>query len=321
MSESMFEVTGMREVMNWLKPGTQSRNKRPGASASGEALQEVEFETEGGVLTGKLFAPADAPADSPLLVLLHGCGQTVDEFATATRIVEHAEEAGFLVFLPAQCATHNASRCWNWYSRAHQQRGEGEPALIAHGVREIIATHDVDPRRVYVGGLSAGGAMAVIMGQAYPDLFAAVGVHSGVAYGSAVGAVSALHAMRHGPGSDARNGTGPTVPTIVFHGLADTTVHQAHGKRIIEQCLGGTHGGCRELPLEARDDYVRTVFADARGRLRAEHWEITEGGHAWSGGEAGGSFSDPRGPDASGEMLRFFDAQRLRPRVASGEVR
>lgn len=310
----------MNELIDWLQPGAQSpRGAWPQLDESTGALHDLAFAADEGPLTGKLFIPATLAARPPLLVLLHGCSQTAEEFATATRMAEHAERTGCLVFFPTQCLLRNANRCWNWFTPAHQQRGAGEPALIAHAVREISAAYDVDPRRVYVGGLSAGAAMAVVMGQAYPDLFAAVGVHSGIAYGSAIDAVSALDTMRRGPGPASTIATGPSIPTIVFHGAADKAVHQSNGKRVIEQCVGSvvnTHG---EQQVEDGGGYVRTVFTDAHDQIRAEYWEITDGGHAWSGGEAGASFSDPGGPDASREMLRFFEGQRLRPRVATLE--
>ncbi len=309
----------MSELLDWLKPSKESPGTpwSQAVTTAGE-WQDVAFDTESGPVAGKLFIPRNLPAKPPLLVLLHGCGQSADEFATATRMAEHAEVAGFLAFFPVQCTLRNAGRCWNWFVPDHQRRGAGEPALIAHAVREIASAHDVDRRRIYVGGLSAGGAMAVIMGRVYPDLFAAVGVHSGVAYGVAVDAASALDTMRRGPEPRSEKVIGPRAPTIVFHGDADNTVHQSNGKRIIEHCVGDTSDGCRARQFEGDGrEYVQTVFTGARGQVCAEHWEISEGGHAWSGGQAGASFSDPSGPDASEEMLRFFGSQRLRPRVAT----
>lgn len=231
----------------------------------------------------------------PLIVMLHGCKQTPDDFAAGTRMNQLADQLGFIVLYPAQARAANFSRCWNWFWPSDQQRDEGEPSLIAGMTRQVIARYNVDARRVYVAGLSAGGAMAAIMGATYPDLYAAVGVHSGLPYASARDAVSALAAMR---GQRREAPPLPPVPTIVFHGDRDTTVHPRNGEYGVADV---------ELHSEAGEAggraYTRTVH---RGRPGLEHWLVHGAGHAWSGGSAKATYTDPSGPDATREMLRFF---------------
>ncbi len=231
----------------------------------------------------------------PLMVMLHGCKQTPEDFAAGTRMNQLADELGFVVVYPAQARTANLSRCWNWFWAQNQQRGAGEPSLIAGITQQVIARYQIDPARVYVAGLSAGGAMAAVMGATYPELFAAVGIHSGLPYASARDAVSALAAMR---GRRSEAAPLPAVPTIVFHGDRDTTVHPRNGEYgLAPQAL---HTETGEAGGRA---YTRTVH---RGRPGLEHWLVHGAGHAWSGGNARASYTDPSGPDATREMLRFF---------------
>jgi poly(hydroxyalkanoate) depolymerase family esterase len=227
-----------------------------------------------------------------------------------------AEERTCLVAYPAQTSAANISKCWNWFSLGDQQRDRGEPSLIAGITREVMDQYSVDPRRVYVAGLSAGGAAAAIMGAAYPDLYAAIGVHSGLACGAASDLPSAFAAMRQGKngrgpltavGSDPREGR-RVVPAIVFHGDQDSTVHPCNGDEVIAQSMPA-------MPLDTRVEegrvigghsYTRFLHADTGGETLLEQWLIHGAGHAWSGGSPAGSYTDPRGPDATKEMVRFF---------------
>jgi poly(hydroxyalkanoate) depolymerase family esterase len=254
----------------------------------------------------KLYVPPQAgERPLPLIVMLHGCTQDPDDFAAGTRMNEASRRQGCFVLYPAQSQQANPQRCWNWFKHSHQQRGRGEPALLAAMTQHIIAGHDIDTARVYVAGLSAGGAMAAVLGEAYPDLFAAVGVHSGLASGAAKDLPSALAAMRTGAAA-ASGRRGP--PTIVFHGDADGTVHPSNGEHVVTACVGGVHAEPevdRQRPADGRG-YTRFVHRSPEGEVQAEHWLIHGSGHAWSGGSGQGSFTDPGGPDATGEMLRFF---------------
>ena len=273
--------------------------------------------------------PGDRDEPRPLLVMLHGCGQDPDDFAAGTRMNEMARRNGWLVLYPAQSMQANPQGCWNWFKPNHQERGRGEPALIAALTQEIMATHRVDASRVYIAGLSAGGAMAVVLGRAYPELFAAVGVHSGLPHGAVDDANGAMAMMRSGQPTrlpangmamdtkvDAKIDTGadavrPT-PTIVFHGTRDMTVHPLNGEHIYADATAGVAGAQRiENGREGTRAYTRRTHVTPQGRVHAELWLIEGGGHGWSGGEQSASYTDWLGPDASDQMLCFFMAHPL----------
>jgi poly(hydroxyalkanoate) depolymerase family esterase len=277
----------------------------------GARFTEEYYAEAAGSLAYKLYVPSRHDGrPAPLLVMLHGCTQSPDDFAAGTRMNALAEEHGFLVAYPAQKQAANAQKCWNWFNTADQRRDGGEPALIAGVTRQVIAGHAVDPARVYVAGLSAGGAAAAIMGAAYPDLFAAVGVHSGLACGAARDLPSALQAMRQGARGASSSGGGlPGMPpTIVFHGDRDATVSPVNGEDVVRQAATPEAVGSSVEHGKSAGGvgYTRAVQADASGRPVVEHWVLHGVGHAWSGGSPAGSYTDPRGPDASREMLRFF---------------
>ena len=200
--------------------------------------------------------------------------------------------------------------CWNWFRSSDQRRGEGEPSLIAGITRKVMRDYSVDPTRVYVAGLSAGAAAAAVMGATYADLYAAIGVHSGLACGAAVDLPSAFVAMRQGGGSDHRviSGDEQPVPTIIFHGDRDNTVHPRNGDQILERAMKTTssHKRVHRGQIPGGHSYTRSIYGDANGRAILEHWNIHGAGHAWSGGSPVGSYTDPQGPDATREMLRFF---------------
>ncbi len=260
----------------------------------------------------KLYIPPGAGARPlPLVVMLHGCTQNPDDFAAGTAMNEVALAQGFFVLYPAQSQQANPQRCWSWFKHNHQARGRGEPALLAGMTREVMARHAIDPDRVYVAGLSAGGAMAAILGDAYPDLYAAVGVHSGLAAGIATDLPSALGAMKGGGGKARAAASG--VATIVFHGDADATVHPSNGEQVIAACAGTATTIEVEHPKQAGGRATtRRVHRSAEGAVVAEHWRVHGAPHAWSGGSAKGSYTDVRGPDASAEMIRFFLAHPRR---------
>jgi poly(hydroxyalkanoate) depolymerase family esterase len=265
------------------------------------------YATAAGGREYKLYIPPGAGLRPlPLIVMLHGCTQNPDDFAAGTAMNELAQAQGFYVLYPAQSRKANPQACWNWFKHSHQQRGRGEPALLAGMTREVMTQHAIDPQRVYVAGLSAGGAMAAILAAAYPDLYAAAGVHSGLAAGAAGDLPGALAAMKSGGAAASAVVSG--VPTIVFHGDADATVHPANGQHVINSAAGTD---CvvetRREPSTAGRGWTRRIYTGrADGRVLAEHWVVHGSAHAWSGGRSRGSYTDSRGPDASGEMLRFF---------------
>ena len=286
-------------------PAEQPESNRPAEPAVGEQFLAGSHTGAAGTRAYKLYVPPGYRQGQslPLVLMLHGCSQDPDDFARGTGMNEAARAQGFFVLYPAQTQHANSSGCWNWFKHTHQRRGSGEPALLAGMTRQVMQQYGIDARRVYVAGLSAGGAMAAILGSCYPELFAAVGVHSGLPAGAASDLPSALAAMRSGAGGIAASAPdGP--PTIVFHGDRDTTVHPRNGEQI---AAAGMAASQRERGSQGRA-YTRAIYRDAQGRPRAEHWLVHGAGHAWSGGRAGGSYTDPQGPDASAEMLRFFFA-------------
>jgi poly(hydroxyalkanoate) depolymerase family esterase len=273
------------------------------------------YASQAGTRPYKLYIPTGyAGKPLPLIVMLHGCTQTPDDFAAGTRMNALAEERECFVLYPAQTRAANRSRCWNWFKRGDQRRDKGEPAIIAGMTREVLKRYGIDTRKVYVAGLSAGGAMAAVMGAAYPDLYAAVGIHSGLAVASAHDVPSAFAAMRGMPPPSARaavsGGACGAVPVIVFHGDLDTTVHPRNGEQVILESVD-RNAASNTLSVEqgrvpGGHAYTRTVHFDPTGRVILEHWLVHGAGHAWSGGSTRGSYTDPKGPDAAREMIRFF---------------
>ncbi len=261
----------------------------------------------------KLYTPTGAAGRRlPLLVMLHGCTQNPDDFAAGTGMNELAIEQGFYVLYPAQAADANPQRCWNWFKHSHQQRGRGEAGWIAHLTQALMAQHNIDPGRVWIAGLSAGGAMAANVAAAYPEVYAAVGVHSGLAAGATSSLPEALAAMRGAAGPVAPDSNQAAVPTIIFHGDQDGTVHPRNGEQVLAAALAGALPQAqprvqREQGAGSRR-HTRSVHHNAQGQALAEHWLIHGAGHAWSGGRPQGSYTDASGPDASREMLRFFQS-------------
>ena len=303
-----FSALGLRRPIRRAPPSTSD------LVPEGTRFIEGTFSNTAGSRTYKLFIPSRSQGQLlPLVVMLHGCTQSPEDFAAGTRMNFLAEEHNCFVVYPEQPSGANQAKCWNWFRTGDQQRGGGEPSLIAGITRQIMRTYAIDPKRVYVGGLSAGGAAAAIMGATYPDLYAAVGIHSGLACGAASDLPSAFVAMRQGSGSEAIADGASPVPTIVFHGDRDTTVHPNNGDRILKQSAKATSPTTKALRGRVPDGhaYTRTILTDATGGGISEHWNIHGAGHAWSGGSPAGSYTDSRGPDATGEMLRFFFAHSL----------
>lgn len=292
-------------------PSTPSTPPTSQGLPHGATFDSHAWVSDHGTRRYRLYVP-QAASSKPrgVILMLHGCTQTPEDFATGTRMNALADRDGFVVIYPAQARGDNAQSCWNWFSRGDQRRGRGEPALLAGLTAHICGLYGVPQSATFVAGLSAGAAMAVILGDTYPDVFAAVGAHSGLATGSARDVSSAFAAMNGNPLTpDRAQSDAAPVRTIIFHGSADRTVHpsnadgiaraiQAHAPRqTLETMQTGTHGG--------RTASTR-VLSDERGRTILEHWTIDGQGHAWSGGNPAGSYCDAKGPDASAEMVRFF---------------
>ncbi len=308
--KSPAPFAGMKDLSGFSLPGPVERapSSKGAIAPVGTRFVAATFSNAAGSRTYKLFIPSRADGGPrPLIVMLHGCTQSPDDFAAGTRMNFLADERNCFVVYPEQPHGANQAKCWNWFRTGDQQRDRGEPSLIAGITRKIMREHPIDPKRVYVAGLSAGGAAAAIMGATYPDLYAAVGVHSGLACGAASDLPSALAAMRQGK-AGATGTAGSPVPTIVFHGDRDTTVHPNNGERVVER--PGEAEGQKAKVVRGRipegHAYTRTILTDGGGWATSEHWIVHGAGHAWSGGSPAGSYTDPRGPDATREMLRFF---------------
>lgn len=269
---------------------------------------------DGGTERGyRLFRPVgvgDGGAPAPLVVWLHGCTQNAEDFATGTRIDRFASEQGFIVLQPEQDSGANPRSCWNWFNRRDQQTDRGEAALIAAMTQAAIASGLVDSRRVYVAGLSAGGAMAALMGQLWPDLYAAVGVHSGLPAWAARNVPAALWVMRRG--AIPAKGIAHPPPLIIVHGDADKVVVPANAAALLRQYeTEAGSGEEREIAGPGRLPTRISTRRNKAGQVRVELWMVAGGGHGWMGGDSRGSHTEPQGPDATGEILRFFLEQKV----------
>jgi poly(hydroxyalkanoate) depolymerase family esterase len=306
-----FQVPG-------VGPTRPSRTASPITVPDGAQFLAATFSNQAGSRPYKLYVPSGYRPGQlvPLIVMLHGCTQSPNDFAAGTRMNEAAEDHTCLVAYPEQTTSANMQKCWNWFSEGDQKRDGGEPSLIAGITCDVMRDYAVDPRRVYVAGLSAGAAAAAIMGDTYPDLYAAIGVHSGLACGAAHDIPSALAAMKRGSDGfmNRTAGTVPTetrrrvVPTIVFHGDRDTTVNPRNGDAVVAQSARisalKTHTVKGQVP--GGHAYSRSLYVDVTGQTVIEQWVVHGAGHAWFGGSPAGSYTDPCGPDATEELLRFF---------------
>ncbi len=289
---------------------SQPEPEQPGFSDGSGSFSRASFTFDDESHSYKIYLPriaVEAPdSPLPLVLMLHGCTQNPDDFAAGTRMNALAAEHGFVVLYPEQTPQSNAQRCWNWFKPKDQQRDSGEPAWLAALVRHTAQQHAIDPRQIFVAGLSAGGAMASILGHTHPDLFAAVGVHSGLACGVASNIIGALAAMKTGR---SKAGAASNVPTIVFHGDADTVVHPHNGEILLQSVIGkhSISGVQTQGQTAQGQHYTRSTYTAANGNS-AETWTLHGAGHAWAGGSSTGSYTDPLGPNASAEMWRFFQA-------------
>jgi poly(hydroxyalkanoate) depolymerase family esterase len=317
-------------------PSARAAGARRPASLPRPGGDLIRFEHDDGRRARQVFVYAppdlDPTVPAPLVVMLHGCTQTAASFSAGSLMNRTADRHGFVVAYPEQSREENPGCCWNWFSTSHQARGGGEPASIAGATRKVAEAADrwtIDPTLVFVAGMSAGGAMAAVMAATYPDVFAAVAIHSGLAYGSARSLPSATQAMSRGvpdpegEGERAFTAMGAAarvVPALVVHGTADATVAPVNGEHAVRQWMatnrrasGGTYDPDFDRPdATVRDDSAggmpstRRTWLATDGRVVQEQIAVEGLGHAWSGGAAGGSYTDPRGPSASDAIHDFF---------------
>ncbi len=315
-SEADGNAAPMAELMKGLNlPPAWQDQPRPSAPPiilpEGAAFRAETYSGPTGSRAYRHYVPASASDGvEGIVLMLHGCTQTPEDFAIGTKMNALAEAHRLVVIYPEQARGANAQTCWNWFSKGDQRRDRGEPAILAGITRAAMAEHGVASPRVFVAGLSAGAAMAVILGETYPDIFAAIGAHSGLPFGAASDVPSAFAAMA---GDIQGAAEAPPAPgarrLIVFHGAADRTVHPSNGVEIVRRAgfsLGAQAIQTTEMGTQHGRSFSRILTSDADGKVLSEHWAIDGLGHAWSGGNGAGSYADPVGPDASAEMIRFF---------------
>lgn len=308
--KSERKLVAVLKQLKTSQPSKQIKAKEPKLPNGARFLRRQHRSTFGS-RGYRLYLPASQPKrPKGLILMLHGCSQTPEDFALGTHMNAFAEKHGLAVAYPRQTKGHNAGLCWNWFKPAHQSRGMGEPAILASLTRKLMREFELERGAVFVAGLSAGGAMAAILSDVYPDLFSAAGIHSGLARGSARDVRSAMSAMRRGR-SHAGFNTSSTpsslqVRRIVFQGETDSTVHPSNAAKIVAAAVGDTTPS-REIKRSVRGRlYARSEYAGADGAVQLELWMIDKTAHAWSGGRAAGSFTESNGPDASAQMIRFF---------------
>ena len=304
-------------------PDASSGSDGEGADSGGGSFLDRSYQGR----AYKLYVPAAYASGTaaPLLVMLHGCTQTMADFAAGTQMNAKADTAGFLVAYPDEPTSANAEQCFNWFLPADQARGSGEPQLLAGIAGDVAASYTVDPKRVFVAGISAGAAMAVVLGATYPDVFAAIGVHSGLEYAAATDVASGLQAAQSGGPAPKTQGDAAfgamgaqarAVPVIVFQGDADPTVNVVNGQQVIDQwtetddrAAASLGTGAATMGSAGGKSFTHTTYTDAKsGGVMLEYYRVAGLAHAWSGGSTAGTFTDPNGPDATSLMWAFFAA-------------
>ena len=281
-----------------------------------------------------VYTPANYQVGTavPLMVMLHGCTQTPADFAAGTQMDQLADQKQFIVVYPQQTSTYNQEKCWNWFDSADQSRGNGEPAIIAgivQAVEQTTSQWTIDTHRIYAAGLSAGAAMTVILGATYPDIFAAIGVQSGLEYQAATSSTDAYTALRQGGPDPARQGQAAynamgsaarVVPTITFHGTSDYLVYPINGEQVVRQWMQTDHLASHNAynasfnsptsttngQVAGGHSYSVYTWNDNNGNEVQEYWLVNGMGHGWSGGSSSGTYTDPQGPGATQAIYNFF---------------
>jgi poly(hydroxyalkanoate) depolymerase family esterase len=275
----------------------------------------------------KVYVPStyNDQSNVPLMVMLHGCGQNANDFANGTQMNALAENKGFIVLYPEMNYAANLNGCWNWFYTYNQVRGDGEPAIIKGMVDKVKSQYKIDNNKVYVAGMSAGAFIATIMGVTYPDVFHAVGIHSGGDYSYAYDAFTGSWVMLYGTINPIADGDAAfhqmgtnarAVPIIVFHGNLDTVVNPINASQAIQQwartntnagvSMDTTADTITNGQVTNGDSYTIYDYKDNNGNNWMRKVLVNSMSHAWSGGNSTGSYTDPRGPNASQMMWDFF---------------
>lgn len=313
-------TAGMKQLraVQSLLPGVSTGAKRAAVSPripDGAQYLTRRHRSVAGSRGYKIYLPASEPKrPRGLILMLHGCSQTADDFAVGTHINTLAEKHGLAIAYPEQTKMNNLKLCWNWFKPGNQQRGLGEPAILATLTQKLMKEFGLERDAVFVAGLSAGGAMAAILADVYPEIYSAAGIHSGLTRGSAHSVLTAMAAMRKGGVSEGIVSTiaedSLPVRRIIFQGDSDSTVHPSNAAMIVAAAVGSDAVPSRIGKRTVRErGYARSDYSGSDGAILLEFWMIEGSGHAWSGGRAAGSYTDRKGPDASVQMIRFFLAE------------
>ena len=293
--------------------------------------------TSTGSLDYKVWVPADyrKTKPAPLVLMLHGCLQGPEDLAALSQMNSLADKETFLVVYPQQTAAANALRCWNWFDPKHQDRGAGEPSLIAAAINDVRASYRVREQQIYVVGISAGGAMAVLMAAAYPEIFAAVGVIAAPEYKAASTVQGGLAAMKNGGPDPTQQGLAAyqamqksgarkkkRIPLMDIQGTKDPYVNPINSDQLVAQWVqtndllddGKDNDSITKSPVTAEGavpngySYTKYSYRDRKGHVVVEKLVVNGLGHAWSGSTTANQFADAKGPDATMEIWRFFRA-------------
>jgi poly(hydroxyalkanoate) depolymerase family esterase len=330
--KQIFPIIAMATILLGHATGAQAGDWVSGSASNSSGSRNF-----------KLWVPSgyDKRKSSPLVMMLHGCMQKPEDLATISGMNDVADKNNFLVVYPEQPADANPLKCWNWFDPRHQARDSGEPALLAAIVKQVQASNRIDADRIFVVGISAGAAMAVVMGVTYPDLFDGIGVCAGLEFKAATSAETGLAAMKQGGPDPKQQGliafksitenlrgkSKRHLPVIVFQGDADPYVNPLNADQLIAQWAetndylddARNNGSIKSQPSSTTEgsvpgghQFAKSSYNDRAGRLLMEKWIVKGLGHAWSGSPAASAFGDPKGPNASQEMWRFFVATTSR---------